>query len=870
MRIIGGQFIIAPTIKEALTQRRKSESYSFDMLGEAALTETRVEQYYNAYRHAIAALAEVVQSKQDGERVGISIKLSALHPRYTFSQRKRVQAELFPRVLTLAREACAAGIGLTLDAEEADRLELMLDVFEATFRDSSLRRWGGFGLALQAYQKRAAPVLDYLLDLARKKGQRISIRLVKGAYWDTEIKRAQEQGLPGYPVFTRKASTDVSFLALARRLLNARDTLYPQFATHNAHTVAWVLEVAGGQEGFEFQRLYGMGESLYNALREQGVKVPCRVYAPVGDDKNLLPYLVRRLLENGANTSFVNQIEDQEVPIEQLITDPAERVYTLPSKSHPHIPLPLNLYGKVRRNSLGINLNDPTILEHLMTKLSVTMGRQRQASPLVSGEERRGTAQVVWDPSNRRRVVGTVFEANQEAIAEALAEADSVARGWDSTPVLGRAECLEQAADLFEERRVELMALCIREGGKTIPDSLSEVREAVDACRYYAAEIRQRFTMPKVLLGPTGERNELTLHGRGVFVCISPYNFPLAIFTSQIAAALAAGNAVIAKPAEQTPLIAAFAIKLLHEAGIPPRVLHLLPGEGQRIGEALVGDRRVSGVAFTGSTEAARAINRILAEREGPIVPLIAETGGQNAMIVDSSALPEQVVTDTITSAFNSAGQRCSALRVLFLQEEIAEPVLEMLIGAMKELRIGDPGRIDTDIGPLIDEEARERLEVHCQRMNREARLLYCLSLPEAANGGCYFAPRVYELDSLAQLTHEVFGPILHIIRYSSKQLKEVIDSINQTGYGLTLGIHSRVDETIRYIQNRAQVGNIYVNRSMIGAVVGVQPFGGEGLSGTGPKAGGPHYLLRFSTERSTSINTAAVGGNIDLASLRE
>lgn len=870
MRIIGSQFIIAPTIEESLTQRRKNEFYSFDMLGEAALTETHVERHYNAYRHAIATLAEVVQSKQDAERVGISVKLSALHSRYVSSQRKRVQAELIPRVLALAREARAAGIGLTLDAEESDRLELMLDVFEATFRAPTLRRWGGLGLALQAYQKRAAPVLDYLLDLARKEGQCIPIRLVKGAYWDTEIKHAQEQGLSGYPVFTRKANTDVSFLALARRLLNARDALYPQFATHNAHTVAWILEVAGDQQGFEFQRLYGMGETLYSVLQEQGTKLPCRIYAPVGNYQNLLPYLVRRLMENGASTSFINRIEDQEVPIEQVIADPAELVRTLPFKFHPRIPLPPNLYGRFRRNSLGVNLNDSSTLERLMAKLDIAMRQQRQASPFISGKVRGGTVQVVRDPSDRQRVVGSVIEANQEAIAEAVAEATAVAPGWDSTPVLGRAECLEQAADLLEEERVELMALCIREGGKTIPDSLAEVREAVDACRYYAAEIRQRFNMPKILPGPTGERNELTLHGRGVFVCISPYNFPLAIFTNQIAAALAAGNAVIAKPAEQTPLIGAFVIQLLHQAGIPPRVLHLLPGEGEKVGQALVRDPRVSGVAFTGSIETARAINRILAEREGPIVPLIAETGGQNAMIVDSSALPEQVVTDAITSAFNSAGQRCSALRVLFLQEEIAEPVLEMLIGAMKELQIGDPGKIDTDIGPLIDEEVRERLKTHCQRMDREANLLCRLSLPEATNSGCYFAPHVYELNSLTQLTHEVFGPILHVIRYSSKQLNEVIDSINRTGYGLTLGIHSRVDETVRYIQNRARVGNIYVNRNMIGAVVGVQPFGGEGLSGTGPKSGGSHYLLRFSTERSTSINTAAVGGNADLTSLQE
>lgn len=870
MRIIGGQFIMAPTIEGALEQRREDERYSFDMLGEAALTARRAECYENAYRQAIAALAGAAQNPQEAETVGISVKLSALHPRYAFSQRRRVRAELAPRVLALARQASAAGIGLTLDAEETNRLELMLDIFEAVFRDPALKHWEGFGIALQAYQKRAAPVLDYLLDLARKEGRRITVRLVKGAYWDTEIKQAQEQGLPGYPVFTRKANTDVSYLALVRRLLNARDALYPQFASHNAHTVAWVLEVAGVQQGFEFQRLHGMGEPLYSALREQGVKIPCRVYAPIGGYKELLPYLVRRLLENGTNTSFVNRIEDEAAPIEQVIADPAEYVHHLSFKPHPNIPLPLNLYGQSRRNSLGINLNDPATLERLMVELEIAMGRQKQAFPLVSGKVRGGTVKEVRDPSDRSRIVGSVTEAEQDAITAALAEAAAVAPGWDATSVLGRSECLQQAAELFEGHQVELMALCIREGGKTIPDALSEVREAIDACRYYAVEARRCFDIPQILAGPTGERNELTLHGRGIFVCISPWNFPLAIFTGQVAAALAAGNTVIAKPAEQTPLVAMLAIELLHEAGIPPRVLHLLPGKGATVGQALVSDSRVSGVAFTGSTETAHAINRVLAQREGPIVPFIAETGGQNAMLVDSSALPEQVVVDVIVSAFNSAGQRCSALRVLFLQEEVADPILEMLIGAMKELQIGDPGRIETDIGPLIDEEARKSLEAHCQRMDREARLLYRLPLPDSTQQGCYFAPRVYELESLSQLTHEVFGPILHVIRYPAKQLNEVINSINQTGYGLTSGIHSRVDETVRHIQNRMRVGNVYVNRNMIGAIVGVQPFGGEGLSGTGPKAGGPHYLLRFSTERSTSYNTAAIGGNADLLSLRE
>jgi RHH-type transcriptional regulator, proline utilization regulon repressor / proline dehydrogenase / delta 1-pyrroline-5-carboxylate dehydrogenase len=872
MRIIGGQFIMAPTIEEALAQSREQEYYSFDMLGEAALTAVRAEQYEQAYRRAIAAMANRVQRPGGGKAaLGISVKLSALHPRYTFSQRKRVQAELTLRVLRLAQEARAVGVGLTLDAEETERLELMLDIFEAVFRDPALKGWEGFGLAVQAYQKRAAPVLEYVLDLARKEGRRIPVRLVKGAYWDMEIKRAQEQGLPGYPVFTRKLNTDVSYLTLARRLLNARDVLYPQLASHNAHTVAWVLEVAGEQSGFEFQRLHGMGEALYNALREQGIKVPCRVYAPVGGYKDLLPYLVRRLLENGTNTSFVNRIEDEEAPIEQVVADPAEKVRHLFPKPHPRIPLPPNLYGEVRRNSLGINLNDPIAVDRLTRELNAVMGRQWQAFPLVSGKAREGMVpRVIRDPSDRRRVVGQVIEADQDTVAEALAEAAAVASAWDATSVLGRAECLEHAAELFEERQVELMALCIREGGKTIPDALAEVREAVDACRYYAAEARRSFAIPQVLPGPTGEHNELLLHGRGVFVCVSPWNFPLAIFTGQVAAALVAGNAVVAKPAEQTPLIATFAVQLLHEAGIPPRVLHLLPGEGATVGQALVSDPRISGVAFTGSTETAQEINRRLAQREGPIVPLIAETGGLNGMIVDSSALPEQVVIDTLASAFNSAGQRCSALRVLFLQEEVADLMLDMLIGAMKELRLGDPGHLETDIGPLIDEAAREDLEAHCRRMDHEARLLYQLALPESLKGGAYFAPRIYELESLTQLTREVFGPILHVIRYPFQQLDAVIAAINGTGFGLTLGIHSRVDETVRYIQNRIKVGNLYINRNMIGAVVGVQPFGGEGLSGTGPKAGGPHYLLRFSTERSISYNTAAVGGNPDLLSLRE
>ncbi len=868
MQIMGGQFILAPTIEQALECSSDEWRYSYDMLGEAAVTAKMADGYFQKYSHAIAVLGRNHQMDDVCAAPGISVKLSALHPRYEYAQRRRVLEEVAPKLQALARQAKSARIGLTLDAEEADRLELMLDLFERVFQSPGLKDWEGFGLALQAYQKRAGPVLDFLIELSRRVGKRIPLRLVKGAYWDTEIKGAQEQGLSGYPVFTRKVNTDVSYLALAKRILGHADAIfYPQFATHNAHTVAWIVENAGDVV-YEFQRLHGMGEALYQALKAQGVKVPCRVYAPIGGYKDLLPYLVRRLLENGANTSFIHRLVDENLPVAQLVADPVEKVRGLKEIPHPRIPLPSDLYLPQRRNAQGVNLADPITLAELDQAMTKASRKPRQAAPVIGGEPKSGRFEPVLSPVDRQ-AVGQVSQADAENIEQAFVLAERAAEAWDQTPAHERAEMLERAAGLLQGHRAELMDLCLREAGKCLPDSVAEVREAVDYCYYYAAEVRRLFAEPIPLPGPSGEVNQMKLHGRGPFVCISPWNFPLAIFTGQIAAALAAGNPVLAKPAEQTPLVAALAVELLHKAGIPPDVLQLLPG-GPEVGASLVSDNRVRGVAFTGSTETAWAIQQKLADRKAPIAALIAETGGLNAMIVDSSALPEQVVKDALTSAFNSAGQRCSALRVLFLQREIADCLLDMLAGALDELAMGHPGKLATDIGPVIDAAAQDRLQRHCRSMDREGRCLARLKVPDTLSSGFWFTPVIYEIDGLHQLSCEVFGPVLHIIRYDADELDSVIDAINATGYGLTLGIHSRVEETIRFIQNRARVGNIYVNRNMIGAVVGAQPFGGEGLSGTGPKAGGPHYLLRFATERTVTVNIAAVGGNPDLWSLHE
>ncbi len=874
MRILGRQFVMGRSIEEALARasadQERGYRHSFDMLGEAAHTAADAKRYLDAYQGAIAAIGKHGADRGPIDSSGISVKLSALHPRYEFAQRERAFAELVPRLMALATHAREVDIGFTVDAEEAERLELSFDVIARVFSDDALKGWEGFGLALQAYQKRAYPAVDWLAELARSNGRRLMLRLVKGAYWDTEIKLAQEGGHDGYTVFTRKASTDVSYIACARRILSHADAFFPQFATHNAHTLATIVEMAGPRRDYEFQRLHGMGEALYGQVVEGDQALPCRIYAPVGNHEDLLPYLVRRLLENGANTSFVNRIVDERAPVDDIIADPLEKMRGLATKPHPHIPTPPDIYRPERRNSRGIDVSDPLELMPLDAAMRQALEREWRAAPLVGGEARQGDEQPVLDPADRRRQVGSVVTADASLVETAMVGAASAAPAWDATGAEDRARALERTAELMERDMPVLMALAVREAGKTVPDSVAEVREAVDFCRYYASRCRQDFAAPTSLPGPTGERNELSLHGRGVFVCISPWNFPLAIFTGQVTAALAAGNAVVAKPAEQTPLIAHHAVTLMHEAGVPAQALQLLPGDGETVGAPLVNHPLVAGVAFTGSTETARTIHKALAHKGGPIVPLIAETGGQNAMIVDSSALPEQVVSDAIASAFQSAGQRCSALRVLYLQSDIADKTIEMLTGAMAELVIGDPARLCTDVGPVIDAAALDILEAHAARMAKESRLIYECALGSECAAGTFFAPRAFEIDSIGQLEREVFGPVLHVLRFRADELDAVIDDINATGYGLTVGLHSRIDTTIDTIHARLKVGNAYVNRNQIGAVVGVQPFGGEGLSGTGPKAGGPRYLHRFATERSLSVNTTAQGGNASLMSLDE
>ncbi|HEY8520099.1 MAG TPA: bifunctional proline dehydrogenase/L-glutamate gamma-semialdehyde dehydrogenase PutA [Gammaproteobacteria bacterium] len=870
MRILGQQFVMGETIEQALERAARSPEYlySFDMLGEAALTAADADTYFAAYRAAIGAIAAA--QRRDAavtDALGVSVKLSALHPRYEYAQAGRAVPELAARLEALAIEAAAAGVQLTVDAEEADRLELSLAVFERVFRSPRLGGYSGLGLAVQAYQKRALHVIGWLEELARAEQRVIPVRLVKGAYWDTEIKRAQQQGLAGYPVFTRKSNTDVSYLACAKTLLCASPHLYPQFATHNAHTAAWLLEV-GARNRFEFQRLHGMGEELYGELIEQGVERPCRVYAPVGSHRHLLPYLVRRLLENGANTSFVNRLAHAEAPVEAIVADPVAVTEALDDVTHPRIPLPKDLFAPERVNSYGVNLADGGELERLQRALESCRVGEWQAAPRVDAESRPTETLEVRDPADRRRLVGHVRYADAATAQRALAVAHGHQPAWDARPAHERAALLRRAADLFEADRAELVARCVAETGKTIPDSLAEVREAVDLLRYYAAECERLFAAPLRLPGPTGERNELRLRGRGVYLCISPWNFPLAIFTGQIAAALAAGNTVLAKPAEQSVLVADRATELLHRAGIPLPALQLLPGDGRAMGEALLPDARVAGVAFTGSVETAHAINRALAERRGPLASLIAETGGVNAMIVDSSALPEQVVRDAVESAFNSAGQRCSALRLLCLQEDTADRVLEMLLGAMRELVVGDPAPLATDVGPVIDEDARRALEAHVESLRD--RVLYRCPVPPEHAHGLFVPPTLIELDGPAALTTEVFGPILHVCRYRASEVDALLDAINATGFGLTLGVHSRVDAFAAKVAARMRVGNVYVNRNMIGAQIGVQPFGGMGLSGTGPKAGGPHYLPRFATEQTVTTNTAAVGGNATLLSLAD
>jgi len=874
MKILGRNFVFGRTIEEAL-QRAKPErarglSHSFDMLGEAARTFADAERYADAYR---GALDRIAKEATDGFRKspGISVKLTALHPRFEYTHRDEAVAAVIPMVRELAHKASKADVHFTIDAEEADRLELQMDVFEALLADDALfaNGWAGFGIAIQAYQKRAAPLCDWVVKAARAHERKLMCRLVKGAYWDTEIKLAQVGGLPDYPVWTRKVATDVSYLACAKKLLTASDVVYPAFATHNANTIGQVKALAGTRD-FEFQRLHGMGEELYGELAEleDGIgekRTPVRIYAPVGSHKELLAYLVRRLLENGANSSFVNRIADEQVSVDELVRDPVAELESLDPKRNPKIILPRDVFGEERRNSIGLDLSDPLEREPVLERLKALEGKSWTAKPTLG----KGSARAVTSPQDRRVEVGTVFEASAEDVDRMVRAGHAAQVDWDAFGGEARARLLDRTADLYEEHCEEFYSLCIREAGKTLPDSVLEVREAVDFLRFYACEARRQFTRPLPLPGPTGEQNELRLHGRGVFACISPWNFPLAIFTGPVAAALAAGNTAIAKPAEQTPLIGALAIDLFHEAGFPKDVVQLAPGDG-KVGATLTSHPLLSGVAFTGSTDTARLINRTLAERAGPIIPFIAETGGQNAMIVDSSALPEQVTRDVISSAFQSAGQRCSACRVIFVQDDVADGMIKMIAGAMEGLKVGDPADLVTDIGPVIDEDAKQLLDDHLAWLDKNAKRICRLPLPNEAARGSFVAPALYEIQSLNQLNRENFGPILHVVRFDGERLDKVVEAINATGYGLTLGLQSRIDTVRDYVEEHARVGNFYVNRNQIGAVVESQPFGGEGLSGTGPKAGGPHYVARFATERVTCIDTTAAGGNASLMAALE
>jgi len=834
MRLLGRQFVTGRTIDEGLANAREREAkgytYSFDMLGEAALTATDAARYFDAYEAAIHAIGRASAGRGIVAGPGVSVKLSALHPRYARAQRERVMVELTPRLSALARLAKRYDIGLAIDAEEADRLDLSLDLLAVLAADPSLADWEGLGFVVQCYQKRVRPTIDWIVALARHHRRRLMLRLVKGAYWDSEIKRAQVDGVPDYPVFTRKVHTDVAYLACAKAMLAAPDALYPQFASHNAFTIAAIRTLAGDAR-YEFQCLHGMGESIYDQLASDGrLDRACRIYAPVGSHETLLAYLVRRLLENGANTSFVNRIVDPTVPIASLVEDPVAVVERAGAMPHANLPLPAAMLPG-RRNSSGVDLTDDAVLHVLARELAATP-KQYEAAPLLAGTVGGAAAVTIVNPADRSDVVGRVVTTTTEDVGRAITAALHDGAMWSKMPLAERAACLERAADLLEARRATFIALAVREAGKTFANAFAEVREAVDFLRYYAVEARGLEGAAPV----------------GPIVAISPWNFPLAIFTGQVAAALAAGNPVLAKPAEQTPLIAHAAVQALHDAGVPRAALQLLPGPGETIGAALVAEPRVAGVLFTGSTDVARAIYRQLGARDDDPV-LVAETGGQNAMIVDSSALPEQVVTDALLSAFDSAGQRCSALRVLCLQDDVADHVLAMLRGAMAELVLGDPRRLATDVGPVIDADARAAIVAYIASMRERGGPVYELPLPAECAHGTFVAPTLIELpslDAVAGLRREVFGPVLHVVRWRRNELDRLVDAINATGYGLTHGIHTRIDETAAAILARVRAGNVYVNRNMIGAVVGVQPFGGHGLSGTGPKAGGPLYLRRL------------------------
>ena len=887
MHILGAEFVLGRTIGEALRRSASPGRYSYDMLGEGARDAQAAQRYLEAYAHAIASLAnaeaaraatEASSPSDSGSTVAtplrapaeasVSVKLSALHPRYAFAQRERVHCELYPRLKSLADSAAAGGIALTIDSEEADRLDLSLELVERLAADDDLVGGSGLGMAVQGYSKRAPAVLDWLIALARATGRRIPVRLVKGAYWDAEIKHAQTFGHPDFPVFTRKANTDLCYLVCARRMLEHPGELAARFATHNAHTVAAVMALAGTFRDFEFQRLHGMGESLYRAAAAHYPSLPpVRVYAPVGSHEDLLAYLVRRLLENGANASFVNRVLNERLPPESLVADPVRQVRTTSPAAHPGIRAPRELFGDLRVNSAGLDLTDAANVEGLERRCAELSGSPVHAAAIVSGATVDGARRTIRNPARHEEVLGYCVDAAPADVERAVELAARAQPAWNDAGAAHRAAILETAADTLEAALEQFAALLVREAGKTLPDAIAEVREAVDFCRYYAAEARRIVAEPAALPGPTGESNRLSLHGRGVFACISPWNFPLAIFLGQVAAALVTGNTVVAKPAEETPLVAFETVRLLHAAGVPADVLHLLTGDGT-VGAALVSHPKTAGVAFTGSTQTAWRINRALAERDAPIAPLIAETGGQNVMFVDSTALPEQVTDDVIQSAFGSAGQRCSALRVLYLQDDIAERTLAMIRGAMDELRVGDPGKLETDIGPVISPTAAAALETHVARLAAEGASRHTAPLTAECRNGTFVAPELLEIETMRQLDGEQFGPILHVVRFAGRELESAVREAMSTGYGLTLGLHSRIEGRARRLFEIVSVGNVYVNRDMVGAAVGSQPFGGQGLSGTGPKAGGPHYLLRFTTEKVLTLNTAAIGGNMELLSL--
>ncbi len=848
MKELGRQFVLGQTIEEAISrgqaQVARGYGYSYDMLGEGALTAADAERNMGAYAAAITALAGQCRSSDIRKNPGISIKLSAIHPRYEYAQKERVRKELAERTLQLARMARRAHMGFNIDAEEASRLDLSLDVIETVLADPSLAGWGGFGVVVQAVGKRAAPVIDWLHALAESLDRQIMVRLVKGAYWDSEVKQAQVEGLAGYPVYTRKEATDVAWICCAQKLMGLSGRIYPQFATHNAHSVAAVLEMAGSRRDFEFQRLHGMGEALYDTLMQQHEDIRCRIYAPVGTHRDLLAYLVRRLLENGANSSFVHQLVNKAIPPQELCADPFARLDAHERVENPLIPLPADLFAPARRNSRGFDLSDPATCEALDAARGAWRESRWQAGPVLAGRARAGERRAIVNPADPADEVGEVVLATPACVDAAV----KAARPWACAP-RARAAALRRASDLYEEHAAEIFALLAREAGKTVVDAVAELREAVDFLRYYAAEAERLGEAP----------------ARGLIACISPWNFPLAIFTGQIAAALAAGNAVLAKPAEATPLVAARAVQLLHEAGVPRAALQLLPGDGPVVGAALASAPQVSGVCFTGSTATARRIERAMAEHLPPEALLIAETGGINAMVVDSTALPEQAVRDIVASAFRSAGQRCSALRVLYLQEDVAEEVMTMLLGAMDELRLGDPWEHATDVGPIISAGAAREIAAHVERARAEGRLRKQLAAPQ---GGHFIAPAVIEVRGIEEVEREIFGPVLHVATYRAADLEAVIAAINARGFGLTFGMHSRIDDRVEQVASGVRAGNIYVNRNQIGAVVGVQPFGGEGLSGTGPKAGGPHYVPRFYRPQ-VAAGTPAAGAPADPAAVQ-